>query len=446
MNRVVQACVLVVVLSVAGITWADSSSAGLKAGDVLTQANANLADGLLPPEILRHYQTGEYLNTTIADWPNGLFKFDPEFLAATETNAGKYKIDTNGTVVDAATGQQPPMILGFPFPKIDPADPTAGTQVLWNYVYGGWYILGSIHSTVELNWVKPNGLDRKTTQDISFLFYDGQGDRYRKPNPQNFSMQFLATAMTPTDLNGTTALTWRYRDPAKRDSNWVYVPALRRVRAVSPANRSDGFLGSDMSQDDGPFFDGKPEDFNFKLVGEKDQYRFVDPLSLAGKSNIIWLPNGGWRAKWPKDVLTFGYEDPNFKGIGWAPVAPVLAKRAFWVIEATPKDKYYLYGRIELFIDKETYEGAWNRKFSWSGDLLNTLQVMTFLRHKYTRPDGGVEYLIGSNMGYRVAENVKMNRATTAGTLAPLKEPASDTRVPIDPTFFDMSTLSRFGK
>jgi len=31
--------------------------------------------------------------------------------------------------------------------------------------------------------------------------------------------------------------------------------ALRRVRAVSPANRSDGFLGSDMSQDDGAFFE-----------------------------------------------------------------------------------------------------------------------------------------------------------------------------------------------
>ena len=422
------------------------SAGGLKVGDAITPANAKQVDGLLPPEILKHYEAGEYINTKIVDWPNGIFKFDPEFLASTESNAGKYKIDAEGTVIDVASGQQPPMVVGFPFPTIDAKDPTAGSQVLWNYVYGTYYIEGSIHSTVELNWIKPTGLDRKTSQDVNFLYYDGQPERYRKPNPQNFSMQFLTTAMTPTDLNGTTALTWRYRDATKRDSNWVYVPALRRVRAVSPSNRSDGFLGSDMSQDDGPFFDGKPEDFNWKLVGQRDQYRYVDPLSLAGKSNIIWLPNGGWRAIWPKDIKTFGYEDPNFKGIGWAPIAPALAKRPFWVIEGTPKDKYYLYGRIELYIDSETYEGAWNRKFSWTGELLNTLQVMTFLRHKYTRPDGIVEYLQGSNMGYRVAENVKMNRATTAGTLAPLKEPASDTRIPIDPAFFDMSTLSRFGK
>ena len=38
--------------------------------------------------------------------------------------------------------------------------------------------------------------------------------------------------------------------------------------SVSPANRSDGFLGSDMSQDDGPFFDGKPEDFYRRSRGQ----------------------------------------------------------------------------------------------------------------------------------------------------------------------------------
>ena len=38
-------------------------------------------------------------------------------------------------------------------------------------------------------------------------------------------------ATKPADLQGTASLTWRYRDPGKRDSQWAYVPALRRVRA-----------------------------------------------------------------------------------------------------------------------------------------------------------------------------------------------------------------------
>src|SRR5438046_7223829 len=99
--------------------------------------------------------------------------------------------------------------------------------------------------------------------------------------------------MSPNDLQGTGSLSGRYRDPQKRDSSWSYVPALRRVRAVSPANRSDGFLGSDMSQDDGPFFDGKPEDFEWHLKGEAEGLRFAEDLNLKDASKARWLPHGG---------------------------------------------------------------------------------------------------------------------------------------------------------
>ena len=160
------------------------------------------------------------------------------------------------------------------------------------------------------------------------------------------------------------------------------------MRAVSPANRSDGFLGSDMSQDDGPFFDGKPEDFTWTLKGEADQLRVVDPLSLQGKSNSVWVPAGGWRANWAEDLKIIGYQDPTWKGLAWAPRSAALAKRRFWIVEGVPKDRYYLYGKLELYIDKETYQGAWNRKFSWQGELLNTLQVMAYQLQPYTRPDG----------------------------------------------------------
>jgi hypothetical protein len=248
----------------------------------------------------------------------------------------------------------------------------------------------------------------------------------------------------PTDLNGTAALSWRYRDPAKRDSAWAFVPALRRVRAISPANRSDGFLGSDMSQDDGAFFDGKPEDFAWTLKGETDQLRFVDPLNLEGKGKEEWLPGGGWRSFWP-DIAYLGYQDPNWQGAGWAPIAMALAKRRFYIVEGVPKDKYYLFGRLELYIEKETFQGAWDRKFSWQGELLTTFQVLVFNPRKFTRPDGSADYMQASNMNYQTAENIKANRATVAGQKwTPTS--ALDLRVPFDPVFFDMNSLSRFGR
>jgi hypothetical protein len=277
------------------------------------------------------------------------------------------------------------------------------------------------------------------------LYYEDQDPEYQLPNPNNFWAQFLAVSTFPADLNGTAALMWRYRDPGKRDSSWAYVPALRRVRAVSPANRSDGFLGSDMSQDDGPFFDGKPEDFTWKLVGEAEMLRLVDPLSFDGTAKKVWLPKGGWRAVWP-DIPNVGYQDPNWKGLAWASVSSALARRPCWIIEGVPKDRYYLYGKIQLYIDKETFQGAWNRKFGWTGELLNTVQVLGWQKQRLQRPDGTEEWLWSSNMAFQCAENVKMNRATVGGLLPRGKDLPNDRRVPYDPGFFDSATLQRFGK
>jgi len=224
------------------------------------------------------------------------------------------------------------------------------------------------------------------------------------------------------------------------------VPALRRVRAVSPTNRSDGFLGSDMSQDDGPFFDGKPEDFEWNLKGEVEGFRFAEDLNLKDVGKARWVPEvGAWDVDWP-DTKFIGYMDPAWKGIAWAPTGPsVLARRRFWVVEGVPRDRYYLYGKLELWIDKLTYQGAWHRKFSWKGELLNTMQVMAWNPLRFTRPDGKVDYMQGSNMAYQCAENLKLNRATVAG----IKSSPSSAfygRIKFNPATFDVDALARSGK
>jgi hypothetical protein len=414
----------------------------LKAGDILDQGNWKKAEGLLPPEILKHYQNSEYVNH-IVDWPDTQYNWPPDFREASEKNAGQFDVNAAGTIIEKGSGKQPDYVLGFPFPIIDPADPNAGVKVLWNYFYRTWYF-GTLHAESQLNWVAPRGLERRADVEANFEYYDGIPAPERLRNPQNFSVRFLTVSVSPADLNGTAALSWRYRDSTKRDSNWAFVPALRRVRAVTAANRSDGFLGSDMSQDDGPFFDGKPEDFTWTLKGAVDQLRFVDPLSLKGEAKMVWLPDGGWRLNWP-DLKFLGYMDPDWKGIAWGPISGVLAKRPFWVVEGVPKDKYYLYGQIELYIDKVTFQGAWNRKFSWKGELLNTLQVMAILPAAATRPDGKVDYNQGSTMAFQCAENINLNQATVAGIKSNPKS-AFDARGTFPANFFEVNSLMNHGK
>ena len=421
----------------------DEIAPGLHVGDILDTSNAAKAKDLLPPEILKHYETGEYRNKIVA-YPLGSARWERSFLDSTEKNAGQLDVDDTGTIVFKGGGKQPDYVYGIPFPTIDPNDPKAGVKIIWNMFLTHWSG-GSMFNIALVSMLQPKTIDREIHADGYFMFYDGQSEKYRHANPLNLQSQFLGVATFPTDLDGTASLTWRYRDPAKRDSVWAYVPALRRVRAVSPANRSDGYLGSDISGDDGFFFDGMPQDFDWKLVGKRDALRIVDPDSVGGPITVDPAPGGGWEAlTWDNPPMA-GYQDPSWTGVAWAPIGGVLAKRPVWVIQATPKDKYYLYGKIELWIDAETFSGSWNRKFSWQGDLVHDYQLMASVNHPAGPPGPDHEYIFAGKQVWACAENFKMNRATLGGMRANPRAPFVR-RAPIDTNVFDSQALARYGK
>ena len=54
----------------------------------------------------------------------------------------------------------------------------------------------------------------------------------------------------PTKIKGTGFLTYDYPDPAKDDDQWIYLPALRKVRRISASNRGAYFLGTDFTYED----------------------------------------------------------------------------------------------------------------------------------------------------------------------------------------------------
>jgi len=422
-----------------------AAAAEIRPGEVLRAENAAAGEGLLPPEVLAFYRKGEWRNAVV-EWPEGEMTWEKEFVEGTKRNAGRLALTEVGGIVEKEGGKQPARIIGFPFPDIAADDPQAGIKILWNYFYMA-YNLGNTRANVDLAWLSRTGLDRKANLDSSILIYDGQKESHLpKSNAQNFLMQVLATVAAPQDLYGTTALTWRYRQSDKRDNVWMYVPALRRVREMAPSNRSDGFLGSEMTQDDGAFFDGKPEDFTWKLAGETEMLRLADPWSLRGETKRTALPGGGWRGHYAPGPFV-GFEDPAWKGAPWAPAVAVLAKRRMWIIEGVPKDRYYLYGKIQLTIDRETFQGAWNRKFSWSGELLSLYAVLGYKNAEADAPGSEKEWFWGSSTVYNAAISLKKDRATVTGfPVGKRDESRNEIRAPLDPAFFDYQQLHRFGK
>lgn len=54
----------------------------------------------------------------------------------------------------------------------------------------------------------------------------------------------------PTNVRGTGFLTYDYPDPSLDDDQWLYLPALRKVRRISASDRGDYFLGTDFTYED----------------------------------------------------------------------------------------------------------------------------------------------------------------------------------------------------
>jgi len=417
-------------------------TADVAPGTWLDKSSSSGAQDLLPKEFLGRYERGEWKHQVVTP-KAGVLLTDPQWTAASKENEGRFKLNEEGSIRRADNGEEPEFVYGAPFPTIDAKDPQAATKLIWNFFYSYWGSIGNNVTQVSLTWVSPTGVDRQATNTVYQRFWDGQKpDRIPQKNPSNVLFQQFVSTDSPADLQGINALVWRYRD-TRRDSSWSYVPATRRVRQVSPANRADGFLGSDMSQDDGSYFDAKPEDFTWKLIGEGEQlFQFDKPAVLENAENLKPLPNGGWHSVYA-DGPVFNYEKPDFDAkteLAWAPVSDryVLVKRPVWIVEGTPKDRYYLYGKIILRLDKENFggSGSYASKYDWQGNLLNS--YLPGARGAYHEKGG--DYRTYSTSVFTMAQNWKLNRATVS---EPLKGGRSDTLIQFKDQQFETDMLAR---
>lgn len=55
---------------------------------------------------------------------------------------------------------------------------------------------------------------------------------------------------SPKNLKDTAFLTYDYPEADRDDDQWLYLPAMRKVRRISAAHRGDGFLGTDFTYED----------------------------------------------------------------------------------------------------------------------------------------------------------------------------------------------------
>jgi hypothetical protein len=204
-----------------------------------------------------------------------------------------------------------------------------------------------------VSWLgRKTGFEREIIMDYWTYLLDGYPPAREESNPEGVEMHSLIIALAPYDIKGTNILLWRYRSD-KLDSTFAYVPAIRRVRRMSPANRSDSFLGSDFCVDDAWGYGGKIQTFNWKLIEKKDQ---LVPFLAGPPIKLIKNDVGEWVSQNDDRTITYGYQTEGWQGApGWPVQGIIYVNRPTYILECSAKDKYYNYGPQQLWVDADLY-------------------------------------------------------------------------------------------
>ena len=123
--------------------------------------------------------------------------------------------------------------------------------------------------TIELD--KANEGFKGEYAEMEMTLINAHGDKtVRKLNSETMEMKndgdrSISTFEWPADVKGTRMLTWSHKDGD--DDQWLYLPALKRVKRISTKNKSGAFMGSEFSYED--LGSQEVEEFTYKYLGEE---------------------------------------------------------------------------------------------------------------------------------------------------------------------------------
>ena len=99
----------------------------------------------------------------------------------------------------------------------------------------------------------PSGEDMTSTLTMTLVNKSGQ-TRVRKIKQFTKDLGSVEKSimffMSPADVKNTSFMNWSYDDDNKSDDQWIYLPALKKVKRISSDSKSDYFMGSDFTYDD----------------------------------------------------------------------------------------------------------------------------------------------------------------------------------------------------
>ena len=105
----------------------------------------------------------------------------------------------------------------------------------------------------------------------------------------------------PRDLSGTALLT--HSNAGESDDQWLYLPALKRVKRIAPSGQSGSFIGSEFAYED--IGSQEVEKYRFRLDGERTldgvDCQVVERVPLDSSSGysrqLVWIDREAYRVQ-----------------------------------------------------------------------------------------------------------------------------------------------------
>ena len=106
---------------------------------------------------------------------------------------------------------------------------------------------------IENVYNRPTGQDQSA--DLTMSLINSRGDERVREIKQYLkdegkTEKKIMFFVSPADVHNTSFMNWSYDEAGKDDDQWIYLPALKRVKRISSDSKSDYFMGSDFTYDD----------------------------------------------------------------------------------------------------------------------------------------------------------------------------------------------------
>ncbi len=198
------------------------------------------------------------------------------------------------------------------------------TVIIISMIFGGYTMSAQLtgRQIVDKAYNIPTGDDKTSTLTMTLTNKQGK-QRIRKIKQFSKDMGNVEKSImffqSPADVKNTSFMNWTY-DSDKSDDQWIYLPALKKVKRISSDSKSDYFMGSDFTYDD---------------LGDRKLDADTHKLLKTEKLNGVDC----------------------------------------YVVESVSKDEDYMYSKTKTWIRKSNFVGMKKEFYDEDGELLKILTI-----------------------------------------------------------------------